>query len=268
MARTLKSTGPAANAVWIMAVDDDDSTIKLWTTPGASTGWTSGSGITLGGSSPPSVTTGKTWNSESLPMVHFGANSLLTITTPGTVSSPLCVFMVVKDFNAQADSYIVRGSATSGGSADGSGPSVSFNGTPLLVMRLVDAGTALSLTTHSWAANEDVSWFLHDLSSGDNLTYLAAEGVALSGVDYTTTDPSANLSSVYAKFIGSGTTPSWSGDIVAMGLMSAAISESDAAAIHSDPFGTLFEASGGGGSSAPKLSGLTSSPLINGRCIA
>lgn len=248
MPRTLKSTGPAAGHHWVLAVEDDGSTIKLWTTPGATTGWTHGAGITLGGSSPPSVTTGKTWEGVARDMVHFGANSLLTITTPVAISSPMCFWMVVKDFNAQPDSYILRGSATAGGSADGSGPSVSFNGTPLLVMRAVDAGTALSLTLHSWAANEDISWFLQDIASGNNLTYLAAEGVALSGVDYTITDPSVNFASLFAKFLGSGTTPSWSGDIVACGLRAAAFSEAEAAAVALDPIGEMF---GGGAPADP-----------------
>jgi hypothetical protein len=232
MARTLKSTGIAANLVYLIAVDDDDTTIKEF-----KNGWTSGSGITLSGTS---VTTALTWKSVTKPMITFGSSDYVRITTSTSQSTPLCFFYVVKNVTTGADGEALQiQSATAGGAPDPvqTGPIMVWNGSVDIVLREVSGGSALAQAARTYTTGEDFSVFLNEASSADNFNYFALEANTLSGVSYQRPDPSIDFSGVFLKQI-----QPLNSTLVMWGAFNTTIGESDAAQIHADPFGALFTA--------------------------
>lgn len=250
MARSLKNTGVAANVIWLAAVDDDNSTIKIWNTPGASTGWTHGSGLTNSGIS---VDTGKTWKSVSVPMLVLGSSNYLEITTSPAMSTPCCFFMVVKDWGAENTLAFVSGAATAGGAVDiTKAPWVYTNsaGAPWLRDQFGGIGLSAPLTANdtvaTFSSGDDFSAFLNELNGANNTQFWELEANTLTSNSFTRTDQGVNFSTVYAKRIGyTGSTGSVGTRVVMCGFLNAAISSSDAASIHADPFGTMFDTTGG-----------------------
>lgn len=254
MARTLKNNALTTALLWVVAVDDDNASIKGWTTAGSGPAWSSGSGLTLTSTS---VTTAKTWKSVSVPMITMGTASTINITTAVGASSPCTYFMVWKDWASTNTGQVIAASATAGGALDTArGPWIenTAGGTP--VLRNGKGGTALSFpmsandtATTALTANTDFSAFIIELSGANNPCYWALEASALAADGFVRTDQGINLAAAsnFAKQIGYTSASSTSaGDLVMIGAFNNAISEANAAAIHSDPFGSLFETASSG----------------------
>lgn len=241
MAYTLKSTGPAAKAKQLLAVDQDGTTVGLWTTPGAARAGAVGAGITNIGSSPPAAVS-TTWKGATRGAVRFTDNGDLLFTSPPALSSPLAFVLVIKSAVPANGVPMVLGSATAGGALDGSGPHVEYtsaSGKP--VMRTVGAGAAVSLVNSVPASGNSFTAVMNDESSGNNDAYFSLEAGTITAADFTLTDPSFNFSNVFAKVFGYNSSPGFVGDVVLMGFF-ASLTLAEAAAIHADPIGALFDA--------------------------
>jgi hypothetical protein len=231
MARTLKTTGVAADLAFLIAVDDDDTTIKEWK---------NNYGITNTGVI---VTTAKTWSvgpgtPTTVPMMTIGAGDALTFTSAPSISSPCCYFFVVKDVTTGGDgAQMFRSAATSGGAADSGKAFIAWNATPQPVLRS-NGSESSAYANRTFSSGEDFSLFLNDASSGDNLIYWQAEGTAITGIQFTRTGSGFNVTTAFPKDI----TADFKGDLLMFGILNTTISQANAALIHADPFGTLFEA--------------------------
>jgi len=241
MARTLKSTGVASQVTMLIAVDDDNTTIKDF---GPNSVAVTNSGIT--------VTTSKTWKSTTLPMMTFTAGNYLQFgsATPHIVS-PACIFIVIKDTNAADAQIWLEGSLTAAGAVDTTAaPFGIFGSNPSPVIRDQATGNLVALPSVTLANGDDWSCYFNSDTAWPNHTYFSLEA---NSVGSTGTAPNFDWNpggtvftlSGYAKRLGASGSPTLIGDVIAFGVLSGLISQSDAAAIHSDPFGTLFTSGSG-----------------------
>lgn len=244
MAYTLKNTGIAANIAWILAVDDD-SAIKGWKTPGAGADWTTSSGLTLGGGgSAPSVVSG-TWQGVSTNLIRIPSGGDITIDTAVAVATPYCLFIITRNSNvtwSSVNRQVISGSTTATGAYSYTKPVLVTRSGPQLVLEESEGSYALSNLTHTFGSAENYSVFFCNkvTADADNPSYYADESGTITAVNNTRVGYATTQSGVYWRFISPES--GFDGDVVAIGCLTVVPSISEANSIHTDPFGTLFDA--------------------------
>jgi len=249
MARTLKTTisGSIAssNVQMLLAVDDDNTTLKDFSANAVAI---TNTGVT--------VTTANTWKGTTVPMFVFGDSTdklVLGSSTPN-VLSPCTIFVIVKnDTSPTSSNTIAYGSATAAGSADvDADPYIDYGTNPSPRIKSAIGGTIVSQPSVTIATGDDYSVFWTSNTSGSNQTWFALEANTLNTTGTTAPnyqhDPSGVTLNGYLKQFGTNGSPFWNASVVMIGVLNLVISGTDAASIHADPFGTLFDA---GGASAP-----------------
>lgn len=234
MARTLKTTGPAANLVFCLGVEDDNTTIKEFVSADVDTnkivnGCVAGTG---------------TWKGVSVPYVVFDGNDLIEFaaTHQPLISSPCTVMAVIIDGGAASVSTgLVAGSTST------YYPGIYGQSNNTWVMR---SGADQGIVSHATAITGTQSYsvaFVSRNSTGSNLAYFALEANSITGTDGSATYNGERWNSVSIKRLGQVPLRGYlTGKVVLLAGFNTLLSQTDIAAIHADPFGTLFDVGSGG----------------------
>lgn len=248
MARSLKTTISgtlaASDVALLVCVDDDNATIKDFSSANAAI---TNNGVTVHAT--------KTWKSVTVPTIVFSASTDWLRIGSGTpqILSPCTYFCIVKDSNAAQDQVIFSSASSSGGTPDSSVVPLGTHGSnPSPIIRdQVNGNISLPGATLTLANGDDWSafWTSDVAPAAANQTWFSLEGNTV-GSDGNTApnrqfDASGRtVAGSYVRQLGSNGSPTWVGDLIMFGALSKIIAQADAAAIHADPFGYLFDTAG------------------------
>jgi len=250
MARTLRNNTLTTNLIAVLAVDDDNATIGVWTTPGSSTKLTSGSGLTLT-STAVSGSDQTFGSSTARAIIMDAATDKLVITAGSEIALPtandtyVSYFAALIDYNSSDRGNIV------GSAADGSADyALILNGTTLYY-RQADADRTSANQTIPVTGKFGVgSWWKQKASSGIEKTahywYGAESG---SGTDVSPTTP-VQAAALHGTSGGPQLEAFLSnedfnrvvlGEVMLVAVWSRQLSDAEFQSVHDDPIGALFE---------------------------
>lgn len=264
MARTLKNSGIATSLQFLFCVDDDNTTCKAFVSLNTSLSDNSAA-VNSALTRDASVRTGTmSWNGngspKTVPYFDTGGGSPYTWFTFGATKPHI-------ESNAGGlGTYVMIGTV----------PSISFVGCapimtadtsgPYMVEATHDGGTnwyaeweqgglttLVQSTVNGFTKSANQTWaFVHN--SGNGMTqrcYLASDGAALTQNNSSTSGSALNIYGDLGHIGGDGTAHWHDGKIIMLAFFTGEINSTDLAALHVDPFGTLFTTTAA--ASTPKL---------------